>query len=436
MAFRDMRRITERKVETRVGKVLKNREEAKLAAQMDFAIRDFFSDYVVHSDIAVLNMRFIKELHASHGHGPSNCFQEALKATALKSKVNKEGGEELTVMADEAYGRALNLLTKALQNSTECVQDPALGAACLIGLCEFISGSTPEGSNILTATHHHRGRVSLLQLRGTGQFHSPVGKCLFGFLVAMITLKCIIFRQWPPKMENEWLVLCGIKQPTLEIEKISFRTAEFCFDAHVLFDSATHDRAWEASLFNLVQVANDIDIDYQRWIDKYSQSDSWGYRTCSSPLGSTSLDYNVHTYQDLWVGGIWLSCFCKRAHLHQVLLRCLSLLESVSPTRERPLEMDHCKATMRNMASSICASVPFMLGIVDSEGALIRQPERNALGGYLLIYPLHVARWSVEQGSMKDVWIVSVQNAISTQMGIRSAAKIAAKTRDVQWKLF
>jgi hypothetical protein len=129
-----MRQVAETKVEIRIEKVLRTRESAKLNAQIECAIAEFFDDYVVHSDVAPLNTWFVKDLFASRG--VSKCFQEALKATALRSKVNKNGCEQLAVKADEAYGTALALLAKALQNPAETWKDSTLGAAYVIGLCE------------------------------------------------------------------------------------------------------------------------------------------------------------------------------------------------------------------------------------------------------------------------------------------------------------
>jgi hypothetical protein len=233
--------------------------------------------------------------------------------------------------------------------------------------------------------------------------------------------------QRPPKLADYWFELSGVKKPTAQLERINFRTADFCVDAQLSFDSGIRDGVSASCLLHLIDVANDIDLEYKRWINRYTNSDSWGYRIFPSPSSSGSFDYKIQTYRDLWVGAIWLGCLCKRAYLQHVLLHCLTLLEDIDPREERQLAMEVCKMTIRSMASSICASVPFMLGIVDPDGTRIRQPKSKALGGYILTSPLLVARWSVEEGSMMDTEIISVHESISKQMGIRSAADMAVR---------
>jgi hypothetical protein len=125
-----MRQVAETKVEILTKKVLRTRKSVKLNAQMECDIADFFEDYVVHSDIASLNTWFVKDLFASRG--ASKCFQEPLKATALKSKVNKNGCEHLAAKADKAYGAALALLAKAPQSPAEIYEEPTLGVAYIV----------------------------------------------------------------------------------------------------------------------------------------------------------------------------------------------------------------------------------------------------------------------------------------------------------------
>ena len=47
-------------------------------------------------------------------------------------------------------------------------------------LGQAISGYLPTGT--LMDHHHHRGRMSLLRLRGSHQFESPTGRRIFGVL--------------------------------------------------------------------------------------------------------------------------------------------------------------------------------------------------------------------------------------------------------------
>lgn len=134
ITIRDMSLVAEKKVETRVEKVLQNRASAELNAQIDGAIREFFADYVLYSDVVMLHTRFLKDVYESPD--VSDCYLNALRATALKSRANKQGLVQMAAEADQLYGVALAQLVVALADPAQIRKDSTLAAAFVLGLCE------------------------------------------------------------------------------------------------------------------------------------------------------------------------------------------------------------------------------------------------------------------------------------------------------------
>lgn len=239
-----------------------------------------------------------------------------------------------------------------------------------------------------------------------------------------------------PPQSDEWLDQARIKTPPLQLVKIEARGGNFCCDAQDLFDDVNRDAVWYAKLSNLVEVAGGIDADYQVWMEKYSTYENWGYRTFPSPAGAElCLGDTVQTYHDLWVGGIWIGSMGKRARLHHVLHHCLELLDEYNPSEDWKRAEMHSEQVMEKMAAGMCASVPFQMGFVGSDGQLKRKGKAMPLGGYLTMCPLHMARWSVAEGSPMDDYLKEVQRFISTRMGLRAAGNLATKVRKERWKL-
>ena len=133
ITFRDMTLVAEKKVASRVKRVLEQRHLAKSDWQDD-AVAALFSDYVLDSDVVVLNTSFLRSLYESQA--TSACFKEALHAAACGSRANQLGLDWMVAEASSLYGKALKLLNNALQSPVEVKLDTTLAAIYLVGLYE------------------------------------------------------------------------------------------------------------------------------------------------------------------------------------------------------------------------------------------------------------------------------------------------------------
>ncbi len=85
-----------------------------------------------------------------------------------------------------------------------------------------------------------------------------------------------------------------------------------------------------------------------------------------------------------------------------------------------PSESAICQS-LRDTVDNISAIVPFLLGEVDSHGALSTELRRRALGGYYLVWSLHVAGSVRCLPFAQEAWIADRLMHIGSVFGIKQA---------------
>jgi hypothetical protein len=128
-----------------------------------------------------------------------------------------------------------------------------------------------------------------------------------------------------------------------------------------------------------------------------------------------------------------------------VALHCLSLVGCHSGAKDlssklKSLYLDENLLTrfeciIEDMISGVCATAPFMLGDIDLAGKLVLEGKRMPLAGYMLLWPLFVARASSNKGSEMEAWINRRFEFIDSEMGIRYGRLIANKIKKESWDL-
>lgn len=204
-----MNGLAKKKVESRVQMIHRARDFAERSIPKPFLVTDWredavgrlFADYVLGSDVVPNTTIFLPGLYATSD--ADACLKDAVYAAALANQANQLGLEWIAAEANTAYGHALASLTKVLQDPVEALKNTTLATPFVMSLYEVrltsnlpyvkfwkwgrliilgqaISGYLPTGT--LMDHHHHRGRMSLLRLRGSHQFNSATGRWLFGVL--------------------------------------------------------------------------------------------------------------------------------------------------------------------------------------------------------------------------------------------------------------
>ncbi len=229
--------------------------------------------------------------------------------------------------------------------------------------------------------------------------------------------------------------------------RLGIRTTRLCAEIQALFDTPAQDQAWAQGLLSAILLGFQLDADFQSWIDEHACSPERGYAVQPPPPGLVVPSAQMlYLFRDCWLANTWMGCFSKRAHLHEVLLHCFALLNldannkahADSLSMSYVQENDVCLQSQRiiaDMIYGICASIPCILGMVDFWGQMSKPETRKPLGGYLSIWPLHVARASCEEGSERDIWLKSMQVSLSQDYGLRFAMHMARRTKTQPWDL-
>jgi hypothetical protein len=309
--------------------------------------------------------------------------------------------------------------------------------------------------------HYHDGQMLLLRLHASRQSISPMGRAVYAMAHEKAVsrgvrkhltrnaltnrfiqiIKCLTRHKMPLDIAGNGMDVLGTNDLPQELAGINFRTAQVCAKAQVFFDNGNR-----VDLVNVIEDAIALDMQFQIWIDECFKSEGWAYQTfLVAPDETIPADGVVEVHRDLWTAHIWNSCRSKRAHLHEVLLHCLSLLDCYpgaknqsSKLRSLGLDEDlfeNSRHVIDDMVSGICSSVPFLFGDVDSSGKIPREKRRMPLAGKQLVWPLHVARASVEGGSETEIWIKGRLNFIDSTLGIRFGRLVADKARKEPWIL-
>lgn len=258
-------------------------------------------------------------------------------------------------------------------------------------------------------------------------------------------IKCLTRHKKPLEEADAWVQTLA-KGPPQELSVISIHTARICAEAQLLFDSNTQSKQWESALLKIIEDTTAIDVQYQSWMEDYSITKIWGYQTYNlSPDESLPTNGMVQIYHDIWTAYIWTSCRSKCAHLHEVVLHCLSLLgcypgaENIS-SKLKSLNLDEnllmrSRYIIEDMICGICATVPFMLSDVNQAGNYASEKKSMPLAGHLLLWPLHVARASTAKDSEREAWIRGRFEFIDRKLGIRYGQLLANKIKQEPWKL-
>lgn len=172
-----------------------------------------------------------------------------------------------------------------------------------------------------------------------------------------------------------------------------------------------------------------IEADLMAWLARLPSN--FMYATIKNPVVDQEflrrshgiLPYNnqYHLYHELWLGHTWNQYRCSRIIVTEIIMSCLRRLSSglASGYSSEDLEM-HCsrlRATSRQLAIDICASVPDHLGLVGEPSS----SHRSHIGGIVLLWPLFLAGATENRSHALRKWVVACFRLIGHTMGIDQA---------------
>ena len=205
----------------------------------------------------------------------------------------------------------------------------------------------------------------------------------------------------------------------------------------------------------------------QGWKYKTTPSSS-SFSSIPSPPSSPSAGYPsypgvTHTYCDIWVANIWNSYRINRLMVNSCIIRCVAWLVAGSPA-DPNLDTTHPEAALMpeyvdarriclDMFNDICASTQYHLepdygsfnvpsprspGTTADAATMTRGQNRSAkaLGAYLLVRPLFVARAVIYAPKPQLRWVTGLMRHVAATYGLKLGAMVAMVDEEKGWPLF
>ena len=313
----------------------------------------------------------------------------------------------------------------------------------------MISGEKPQDK---VWDSHGGGREFLLRLRGVQQLESQRGKSLFRnsytqmvsstnnviyyfHLMDTQSMSALSKSRRLPDESPEWLSHLE-QDPSTHLAMCIYKISRIRAAAPELLVGDLTQQSTQQRLVQLLHQGISMDVELQSWSD--GLSGSYRYKELSiaeAPRQQTShllpmQPTNVHVYHDIWVASLWNHYRFARIRLLETLVDCESRLDFPETLemrlQESSISLRNWNETSVKMVDDICASVPFLMGDVDVQGNLSRGSGGIALGGYYLLWPLHVASSTRIVGADQKAWIKGRLRHLGTVMGINQAHLLAA----------
>ena len=315
---------------------------------------------------------------------PNSCLKHCVAATAYASLANQSQSLAVSRKAWEAYGTALSSVNAALADPAEALKDETLCAIFILGMFENITAKEQYVFGV-----HGCGLDRLLHLRGKQQFETEYGELISRAVCAFLQIRNLGLARRPPPHEDFWFMNVRGCVPYRRAMSSISRICEVraaaeelltSIDNSPLDDSGASLSAHCAALTDLVDKIQLINSNHWLWIE--GASDAWSYRSVNIFRFGTKPrphpDEAVHIYHNLWTANLWNWTRSSCIFLQHTLLKCLRKLSSISSGRLPNHDAIEANAqiTIKSLIRDICASVPFIMGDIDSQENIVTTSQR------------------------------------------------------------
>ncbi len=211
--------------------------------------------------------------------------------------------EETIDSARKSYGTALCLTNAALRDPEEALKDTTMLSILILGVFEMMA--EPGLKTMQTWHDHINGAVILAKLRGTSQFRTRAGICMFNMLCECVMISCM---QRKVPMPPELVALQGdlLTNPMAEHEPRGFGGADLCKPVYKILQ-ARHDisvTGLSSNLDELLGRLDDIEAEFDRTISLFP-ADCY-YKVFKVTRAHKAVFRDVcHVYPSIATASVW-----------------------------------------------------------------------------------------------------------------------------------
>ena len=184
----------------------------------------------------------------------------------------------------------------------------------------------------------------------------------------------------------------------------------------------------EAEIINSVLA---VDGDLAAWVRQIKVD--WAYTAVKEmDKSEDTFEGQYHIYASFVNSSMWNNYRTIRILVNECLLYCLKRLPATSSfdEDERNRLRLRSRTILDQMASDICASVPYLFDIGDvSNSRSPLAPARRSAGGFSLLWPLYTAASMEGARRTMSFWIIRQLEKIGHGLGIQQALALARVLR-------
>ncbi|PYI04189.1 C6 finger domain protein [Aspergillus sclerotiicarbonarius CBS 121057] len=346
--------------------------------------------------------------------------------TAMLSRVRKSA--PLKIAAEKEYGHALQLLASAVSDKQQAKDNSTLAAVLMLAIFEVVTNS---GARFIDNwTNHINGAAALLELRGVEQLQEEQGLQLFLQLRYQIIISCLYKEARVP----ESALHCARVAMFLRPHSVAYGDRLITAMGRISNLRADINEKVVTDRKKMLECAYSIEAELMSWI--MSLPENFVYTTVEDPnprfgWGPRPYKNRYHVYSDFWVCNSWNQYRVSRIIVSDLILTCIRELNAGSP---HPADLaNHAaqiRSTARQLASDICASVPFYFsdtvikvttGLSGKSVVDDAPMQQGFIRGMVLLWPLAMAAATRGRNHPLHKWVLECFHLIGNDMGIDQA---------------
>ncbi|EXF80944.1 hypothetical protein CFIO01_03452 [Colletotrichum fioriniae PJ7] len=354
-------------------------------------------------------------------------LQSAFSAVSMAALAGRPNSRRLSSMAHLHYSKALEDLTRAMQDKIAVRQDTTLASAILLAFYEGLVSDDVEMSGF---KKHISGATAIVKLRGPQQTTSGVGLSMFEFVRATSVRQYTFFANISLEDLTWWARQAVCDTVGHQALVLNLQTTLIRGEADSLLKGArTTDKIDKA--LKLLQRARKMDDDLGVWFDKCPPAWRKVISGSAAEVPEDKIGYvsafpgPIYDYPNVWAAGKHINTHVSRLLLNQVIVRCIAWVCAPS---DHTLTKEYIDANRigTEQVADIISSTPYFFGWT---GDALSTPYfpcgtsemPKGLAGVSCMWPLLATGSSRFATRKQRIYVKARLAKIAEEMGIRQA---------------
>lgn len=284
------------------------------------------------------------------------------------------------VVGSMKYSKALVKTNLALKDASEATHDEVLLAVMLLSFYEnSVMDKTSHVSSrdiqVIASRSfaHHDGAMAVLNLRRQlgerANCSMELDKLVRRQLIRSLLLRSMPLPSWlrDGSQYGEYGFALELDRCMVGAAKLRHQASSLSVDSASLSMSYRYDEM--ARLRRLLAEAQTLDDALVIWANNLPTENRYSTRTLQGDgrveTGNKILDGTVHIYPTVGHAGMWNRYRALRLTVNDIMLKTLFVLTESPDSDTESLE-DAAKLRIQRLADDLCASVPYMLGLIET----------------------------------------------------------------------